>query len=260
MTGIPEPKTKHFYHKSWFIELLSFLGALIAGLPAAAIAIGRIFYPQASTNANELALAWIGLAGVFLLIVTGVVKILQGSWKDTHEADEERYDGLRASVRLIHSLVRQYYGFDQKETEKLRVTIHRIVKPKPRRSPEELEQVIDYVGGSGGGKGRKFSIRSGITGKAAREKDVFSASRTNADHESYIKELISLWGYTEDDARRLSATRNSWLAVPIKYSSGEVTGIVYLDSAEKDFFPDEVKKLVVWACDGVANFIDERYK
>jgi len=72
--------------------------------------------------------------------------------------------------------------------------------------------------------------------------------------------LISVWAYTEEDAKRLAIGRNSWMAVPIKYKGREITGIVYLDSNEKGFFTEEIAELAVWACGGLAVFIDERYK
>jgi hypothetical protein len=157
-------------------------------------------------------------------------------------------------LELFHSLVRHNHNFSRRDYDKLRVTFHRVVE-----KTDKLEQVVNYVGGKNNGKGRQFDIRSGACGRAVRAKKVLSGSRTNVDYEAYIKELVSEWGFTETDARKLSFSRNSWLAVPIEHE-GEVTGVVYLDSKEKEFFPDAIKAQVVWACWGLAVFIDERYK
>jgi len=261
MPGIPEPKRKRFYHKAWFSEALAIPGALITAIPTITLFIRRVFIADASVSISDLWLACIGMFGVLLLIVQGLSKVAQARWKDIREEDEEKFDGLNAALHIIHSLVRHKAAFGRKDADRLRVTIHRILPPKTKSaSPEQFLQLLDYVGGGGGGKGRTFSIRSGITGKAAREGDVLIGSRNNDDHEAFIKELISVWAYTEEDAKRLAIGRNSWMAVPIKYKGREITGIVYLDSNEKGFFTEEIAELAVWACGGLAVFIDERYK
>lgn len=259
MPGIPETKKKRFYEKSWFLELLGIPSALIAGVPTLAVALPTLLH-SSERSRGEVALAWTGVAGVVLLIVIGVVKLIQGYAKDKIADDTQRLDGLHAALHVIHSVVRHNRGFSRNDRERLRVTIHRVVKAGEHGgSPDEIEQLLNYVGGKGGGAGRRFSVRSGITGQAVREGSVLAGSRNNNDHEAYIRELVADWGYTEEDAKRLAIGRNSWMAVPIKYKGSEVTGVVYLDSDEKKFFTDEIKTLIVGACGGLAVFIDERY-
>ncbi|HEY2847954.1 MAG TPA: GAF domain-containing protein [Pyrinomonadaceae bacterium] len=261
MAGIPEPKKKRFYHKSWFSEALGIPGALITAIPTITLFIRRVFIEDQTVSRADMWLVYVGMFGVVLLITQGLSKLAAARWKDQHEEDEDRFDGFLSALHLIHSIVRHKAGFSRSSVNRLRVTVQRIVPPeKAGTSPEELEQVLDYIGGKGGGKGRRFSIRSGITGKAAREGEVLIGSRNNDNHEAYIQELMSVWNYTEEDAKKLSSGRNSWMAVPIKYKGHEITGVVYLDSNEKEFFNGEIRELVVWACGGLAVFIDERYK
>jgi hypothetical protein len=134
-----------------------------------------------------------------------------------------------------------------------------VVPEKPNQPVEELEQLVDYVGSSSKGAGRKFSIRSGIIGRAVREKSPYAASRQSDDYEEYIHELVRDWAYTEEDARKLRSDRKSWMAVPIFGLNHAVVGVVYLDSVEKDFFTKEVQQLTLNACAGIASYINERY-
>jgi hypothetical protein len=250
MAGIPEPRKKRFYHKNWFAELFGILGGCIT----ASSSLVLVFYSRQKSGA-EFVLPWIALGGSVFAIGNGIVKLIQAREKDTKESDEASFEGIQAAMHLIHSLVRHKCNFSRRDHDKLRVTFHKVL-----RDGQQLEQLLDYVGGNSDGRGRRFNIRSGICGKAARENKVLSASRNNNDYSSYIEELVSVWGYTPEEARKLSITSNSWLAVPIKYKGTEVTGVVYLDSNEKDFFTDPIKEQVVWACGGLAVFIDERYR
>lgn len=236
---------------------------MLAAVPTGWILISYLFFPNETTTKSDIVLAVIGVVGAVFTIAIAVFKMVQTKDKEKSEdLIRENYDGLHSALQVIHSLLRHKKGFDRKATDRLRITLHRIIKPKDGDGgPEHFEQLFDYVGANGKeGKGRTFSIRSGITGKAAREKDVFVGSRNNVDYQAYIRELITDWGYTEADAKKVSSTRNSFMAVPIKYRGQEVTGVIYLDSSEKDFFDDDsVKTLIVWACAGLAVFIDERY-
>lgn len=122
--------------------------------------------------------------------------------------------------------------------------------------------MVDYIGGDGKGGGRKFSIHSGIIGKAARNRDVYAASRSGDNKEQYERELQAEWGYTAADIKKIvSMERFSWMAIPVLDKSGTHTlGVVFLDSTEKDTFSgDELRETVVMACSGVARYVDERY-
>lgn len=260
MRGLPEPKKRRFYHSNKLLEGLNLPSAVAAGVPAIVLVIQRVFYPSAETSRSDVALAVIGSIGAVMVILIAVVKLAQGWDKDAEESELAKHHDLRAAMHLIHGFVRHQQGFHRRDKNKLRVTIHRVIRPKKKgESPEYIEQMVNYVGGQEDGAERRFSIRSGITGKAIREKVTLVASRNNDDIEAYIQEMISEWSFTEEDARKLTLTRNSFMAVPIKYKGEEVTGVVYLDSNDKDFFTPEVQNQVISACGGLATFLDERY-
>ncbi len=195
------------------------------------------------------------------LVIASVVKVLHAYQQDQEEKRKQDYDGLLGALHVLYGNISILLNFVNSDGGRLRVTMHRVVPPSiSDKDAEELEQLLPYIGGEGKGAGRKFSIRSGIIGKAAREKSPFAFSRQNDDHEAFIEELKSNWAYTEEDARKLKSDRKSWMAVPIFGENNAVVGVVYLDSNEKDFFNERVKEAVINSCSGVALYINERYK
>lgn len=261
MSGIPERPKRRIYHKRWFVESINIPAALAAAVPTGWLLYSCYYYPKPDLTRPEIVLAIIGVLGAILTVALSVLKMLQGRQQDLREADEDRFDGLHSVLEVIHSLIRHQKGFDVTAKDKFRVTLHRIIKGDGESSSDQLEQLFDYVGARDThGKGRRTSINCGVSGRAAREGEPFAASRMSDDHEAYIRELITVWGYTEADARKLDPTRNSWMAVPIKHKEKDVTGVVYMDSDEKSFFDEEVQARIIHACAGLAVFIDGRYK
>ena len=121
---------------------------------------------------------------------------------------------------------------------------------------------MDYVGRSGGGKGRVFPVSIGISGMAIRTGDAWAAERKNTDIAKYQKELIEDWGYTSAATREVSTEPMSWLAVPLRDSdTDKVIGLVYLDSTvAKAFETEAVKTAILTACLGVTKYVEKRYK
>ena len=109
----------------------------------------------------------------------------------------------------------------------------------------QLQQITEYVGDTytGAKRGRKagrvFPAQSGIIGKALREKATFIARRTFPDYESFIREMMTEWNYTELDARELNPAVNSWLAIPILSVDDVVEAVLYVDSNGLEFFTQE---------------------
>lgn len=142
----------------------------------------------------------------------------------------------------------------------LRATVHRVVPPRKRHAvPEHLEQLLPYVGGKGGAGGRRFSIRSGVIGKAARAKAPFSSTRKSDGHPDFVRELVHDWCYTDEDARSVTPDRQSWMAVPVLMANGTVGVVVSLDSSVPGFFTDEVQAIVLGCCGGIKAYIAEVY-
>ena len=125
----------------------------------------------------------------------------------------------------------------------------------------ELEQVTEYVGDPAktGQVGRRFPANAGIIGKALRENTVFLARRENDEYEAYIRELITAWSYTEQQARLLNPGAMAWMAAPIYDQRGGADAILYLDANQRDFFTAERQELIVAAIRGIAVFVGKRY-
>lgn len=236
------------------------MGALTAAAGAVALALVTILYPNEKTTRLDTVLAGISIVGTAVVVTAALVKLVQGIEKDRKENDDARLDGFHAVLHVIHSIVRHKAKLSRNETDRLRVSIHRVVRPEKKWGhPEEVEQMLDYVGGNGKHAGRRFSIRTGIIGRAIREREAFAVSRKSTDHKAFIKEMVQEWGFTSEEAAKLTFDRNSWMAVPILYRGGEVTGVVYLDSNDSGIFTEDVRNEVVSACAGLAVFISERY-
>jgi len=157
------------------------------------------------------------------------------------------------------------------ELEGCLYTVHAVLAP-PERSrlrlaihvpvDEMLEQVTEYVGDrpKQGRIGRQFPANAGIIGKAFREKDVFVGRRINDDYESYVRELVRNWNYTEERARKLDPGVMEWMAVPIYDADRQrVQGVLFLDSTTRGFFTPDRQETVLAAVSGIAVFIGRRY-
>lgn len=212
------------------------------------------------SDPGKRTLGWWLAGAIVWLAVTSILKVLSAHTQDREEKRGQDYEGLLGAVHVLHSMVRSRMGHQNPNEGRLRVTVHRVVPhEKKKGTAEELEQLLPYVGGRGSHPGRTFSIRSGIIGKAVREKAAFAASRQSDDYDTFIEELVRNWSYTEEDARALSPDRRSWMAVPVFGSKSSVVAVVYLDSSEREFFGGEIRQLIVEACGGIAAYINETY-
>ena len=242
--------TRPFYQSKLFIEAVSSVPPILGAA-----------YAAFKANQSED-----GQVGVVILVVVclwlvgvSVVKIINAKNGDSNDELVNGHDGILAALHVVHATVARVGRLEtsqQKNT--LRVTFHRVVPPLD--TSEYIEQITPYVGGGGGGQGRKFSMRSGITGSAIREKQVFLMDRTTDKYEDYLSELIRDWSYIEADARKVTSDRYSAMAVPVQGRRQDVLGVIYLDSSEKNFFAsDEMQQAVIAACFGVTTYIGERY-
>ena len=252
MAGIPGIKKLKFYEKKWIVECFAIVPPIILASVTAWINF---------QDPNKSGQAWLLVIGIIWLVGASIVKVMNAYKQDAEQKQKQDYDGLLGTLHVLYGSLSRHLNFGEKDYSRLRATVHRVVPhTKANQASEQLEQLLPYVGGKGKEPGRKFSIRSGIIGKAVREKAPFAFSRQNDDHEAFIKELVSDWSYTEEDARSLTADRKSWMAVPIFGKDDSVVGVVYLDSNEKNFFNKDVQTLVINTCSGIASYITERYK
>lgn len=255
-------RRRAFYERKWLVEAIAagppFVGATYSAYKAwlADKAADAPSVDAAITNGVDPLI--LGGACAWLLVAS-IVKVLAAKAQDAKEDQTKGHDGLIAALHIVHSMVARagkLITTEQRQT--LRVTFHRVVPPLERS--EHIEQIVPYVGGVGSEPGRTFSIRSGITGCAIREKAVFVMSRSSEKYEDYVNELVREWSYTEADAKKMTTDRFSAMAVPVRGRGQEVLGVVYLDSSSKEFFSsDEIQQTVVAACVGVTDYIGERY-
>jgi hypothetical protein len=143
----------------------------------------------------------------------------------------------------------------------VRLTVYSVVFDRQRREPMELEQMIDYVGGSGGPAGRRVSVRTGIIGVCARMSSLVTAERTSDEITAFRQEMVRGWGYTQDEARQLSADRWSFLACPItEAEDGPVIAVAYLDSQTRNLFDASgVQESIIQQCGVLAQIIRRCY-
>lgn len=266
MTGKKNPihglRKRAFYERKWLVEAVAagppFIGATYSAYKAWS-ASNAVVDPSVTVVAtNGVDPLILGGACAWLLLAS-VIKVLAAKAQDSKEDLSKGHDGLLATLHVVHSVVARLGKLaTPAQNKSLRVTFHRVVPPL--ENSEHIEHIVPYVGGSGSEPGRAFSIRSGITGRAIREKAVFVMSRQSERYEDYVNELVREWSYTEADAKKMTTDRFSAMAVPVRGRGQEVLGVVYLDCSSKDFFAsDEMQQTVVAACVGVADYIGERY-
>jgi hypothetical protein len=249
MTSIPGKKLLEYWQKKWVVELFGIGPPVVA----AAILAWRLFLDSGTKD-----LAWFAVFGVIWLLIAGWLKVRHAFDQEAKESREHEHDGLLGALHVLRGSVLGHLNLDGKKPNDLRATIHRVDKPGP--NAEWLEQLLPYVGGAGGDAGRKFRTGPGVIGQAARTSSAVAWTRQNNDNEEFVSELVSVWGYTEEDARKLSADRQTSIAVPILNNKGLSVAVVYLDSAKRDLFIVANRPIVFNACAGIASYIHERYK
>lgn len=255
-------RRRAFYERKWLVE------AIAAG-PPFIVALYTAYKAWVATSAGSAdtvaAQAQLGVDPIILsaacgwLLIASLVKVASAKAQDAKDDLARGHDGLVAALHVVYAVVARVGKLDTPEAlASLRVTFHRVVPPL--ESGEHIEHIVKYVGGIGSDPGRQFSIRSGITGRAIREKAAFVMSRQSEKFEDYVNELVKDWSYTQADARQMTMDRFSAMAVPVRGRGQDVLGVVYLDSSSKNFFAsDDMQQTVAAACVGVADYIGERY-
>jgi hypothetical protein len=99
-----------------------------------------------------------------------------------------------------------------------------------------LYQLLDYYPVTTmSGRGRTFSSRYGIIGKAWRLGD----SQYNPTVPITEKQLILEWGMTKEEADDAGHGRQSFACIILKDDGQERLALIYLDSPQKDAFGDQ---------------------
>lgn len=247
-------KAAGLLEKKGFVELIG------SGPPIFAAAFTSYTLSQVPAPNQTLVAISVGICA--WLIIAAVVKVLHGNAQDRATEAQRSHDGLKAALHVLHGIVCHEAKVVDPTNGFLRATFHRVVPPL--NECEHIEQIVPYVGGdvrAGAGLGRKFSVRSGITGSTIRTRDVYIMTRRNDDPEAYKAELIKEWHYTAEDVKNLTMDRHSAISVPILDKSGQhVLGVIYLDSSQKNLFSTSaMQTLVLAACSGISSYASERY-
>ncbi|HST62337.1 MAG TPA: hypothetical protein VLK84_26780 [Longimicrobium sp.] len=250
---IPDRKGERWYEKKAVIEALATVPPILAAAIGALVSL---------SDRQKRAFGWCLAAGALWLVVASVAKVLHARAEDRQRKRTDEHDGLRAALHVLFATVCRTAGIAEEEraSGKLRLTIHRVVMKGKSEPPEELEQLLPYMGGEGSPAGRRFSIRSGIIGAAARRRVSIVAIRGCAEHEGFIAELMHQWAYPEHDARMLTPDRHTWMAVPILSHRGATVAVVYLDSRDPQFFTAPVQDIIHITCGGINAYTLEAYR
>jgi hypothetical protein len=251
MGNIPGPQKERFYEKKYVVELIAVLPPLVTAAVGALVSLG---------DPAKRTLGWWLIGATAWLALASIVKVLHAAAQDRQRKRVEDYDGLRGSLWVLYEVARHAARLEKAGDGTLRITIHRVIIPsRSAASAGRLEQLLPYVGGTGGPARRTFSTRCGVIGLAVREKVAFAVRRKSIEHSDFVKELVHDWGYTEEEARSISADRQAWMAVPIFSAQGAVVAVVSLDSSIPGFFTRAMRQTVGNACGGIAAYIAEAY-
>lgn len=190
----------------------------------------------------------------FCLVAHLIYRFFVAAADDRDHPTASSPDDLLAVMHVLYERVRRAHN-GALRPERFRMTLHRV-------DGEELEHLVDYVGGipsSNGKPGRRFNRRSGMIGRAAISGNPVVAERVSEDPEAFIEEMAATWHIPREEAIQLKHDRKSWMAVPIKNKQGSVIAVIFADSNDKNFFDDTMKKSMIECAEDVRVFVDARY-
>jgi hypothetical protein len=250
MDHMPGAASASIFQKKWVIEILTVVFPIIA----ACVTVWNN-YSDPDKQWSNITL----VAGIVWLIIASLARVVHAYHLDKKETKQNNYEGLLGAANVLYSTVSKHLQYDDGNSGKLRITMHRVTFKNKKSEPVGLVQMIPYVGGKGGEAGRAFTINPGIIGHVARNGKVRVATRVGDDQAAFVSELMSNWFYTEAEARSLTSDRKTWMAVPILSKDKNVLVVVYLDSTEREAFSDSVIQIVINGCIGVASYISQHY-
>ena len=123
----------------------------------------------------------------------------------------------------------------------VRCTYHVIKKPLFRRA--KYQQAFNYIpANKGTGAGRVWEINKGLAGKAFRDKH--TVVENFQDDNEFREKMRSEYNYTNEELSHRTADRRSYLCIPLVNEQHLVHGVVFFDSQQADYFPNEESDLV----------------
>lgn len=246
LPGLHKPA---LWSRKWFIELVAI------GPPVLAAAVGawQLF------EKDLLLMAAVSILGIVWLVGANVLRVRQSYISEREERGRRGHEGVYAALVVCRmQLCRTVDVADLDPGHAFRMTVLRVVPPL--ENPMELEQLVPYAGGHTDGAGRRFPIAPGITGRAARCGHAVRGSVVGLTHDERIKALVSEWGYTTGQAKRLTEDRTAWMAIPFHNDRKQVAGVLYADTSKGDIFSDAVLSEALDLCDSLRVYMSERYR
>lgn len=246
---IPVPENPKFYRREWFASFMSGVGGCL----------GASLGSAAAWVANSAPWVRFGSTGVAVLAVVNLLyAIYRGREKDKKTIQERSPKDLEGCLHVLFELVCYAKGIKRTDppSKRFRVTIHSVV------SDEKYMQCVPYMSTDGdkGQLNREFPTRAGIVGRLIRDGggDPLMFIRQVNDLDQLRRQLVAEWGYKREEVRNEGGQRWCHFAVPVR-DGHHTVGVLYADSAEQDFFSEDVQELLVNGAVGLASFIRERY-
>ena len=145
----------------------------------------------------------------------------------------EGFSGKWSSVvkRAFGNLEATYYLAGFSHQDGVRITLF----VPHQRKKGCLVQIMPYFPTMEFGSLRKgLQVSKGIVGRCYRTGEAqFQVVNRNADYRS---ELVTKWGFTEEETRKISNDKKAFLALPIVNKYDKVGAIVYLDAKSRTAF------------------------
>jgi hypothetical protein len=100
---------------------------------------------------------------------------------------------------------------------------------------DAMYQLLDYHP-KGAGRGRSFSVRLGMLGRAWRA----DTSEIQGSIEPTVEELVRDWGMTMEEAEHFGRDRKSFVCAVLRDRHDNKLAVFYLDSTLKDAFGENI--------------------
>lgn len=139
--------------RGWLEKLMrrkSLIEAFGAVPPISIAGIGA--YRLANEQATQSIGYWSAGIAIWLLFAS-MLKIVNARESDKDAEAKRNHDGLRAAILVLQASAGRACGLGPNNVNDLRVTFHAVVPPLA--NAQEIEQLVPYAGGDGGGEGRR---------------------------------------------------------------------------------------------------------
>lgn len=249
---------------SWYArELPRAVGEIVASIAPASVAVIAAIDAHRAGDRAKLVAAIGAAVSLAFVVWNGIARLLAARQKDRDAADLSHPMHLLAPLRVLYALVAQKKRIADDDAGRLRfrVTLH---------SHDDAhgmhEQIVPYVGGrklpDDAVVGRRWSTRCGIVGQVIRSRTArhVPTSEHVRDEQSYRRDLVELYGYTEDEAYKLQPMRLDVVAIPIAGLDGQIVAVLYADSSERGFLEGDIAELCVTVSVALTEHIHKTYE